>query len=297
MGRPINPRFLGKNAPHQIQALVWGTNDTGATAGYLASQNSPRRYRATTVNGTSGTVLANGPANVAAAGTAAVKVFPVGTQPTTYATGNVTLKAFGTPNIVVGGTGYHAGDFLGFLGGSANTFANVQVLTVNAAGAILTTTTPTVTTGFQAYTALPANISAIATTSNGAGVGATLASNFGIDQANVITGGAGYTAAVFVVEGNAEQLIPVPPTFTQPTVTAGVVHVGPVTVTASGVVNFIPTVTIEEETGVTEYVSYMQSMNYLETFQGHRYRWLYKGQPIPSDYASLGVSLAYLDTL
>ena len=103
MGRPINgQRYLGANAPHQIQATVWGTKDSGATAGYLTQQNSPNRFRTTTVNGTSLTTFKNGPGNLVA-GTSYVNVFPVGTYPTTYATGNVKLKALATGNLIISG--------------------------------------------------------------------------------------------------------------------------------------------------------------------------------------------------
>jgi len=293
MGRPISQRFLGKTAPHQVQSTTWGAKDTGATAGYLAGQNSPRRFRTTTVNGTSLTLLANGAGNLVA-GTSYVNVFPVGTEPTVLATGNATLKALGKANVVVGGIGYHVGDFLAFVGGTFNQAANVQVLANSATGAITSLSTPLNSAqGNQAYTTLPANVAYISV-SGGNGSGAFVSSNFGVDQANVITGGVGYqgTHAVFVVKGET-----VSPTFTQPAVSGGVVTVGPVTVTSPGVINVNPSVIIESDTGTTEYLSYLQSMNYLETFQGNRYRWLHKGQTIPTDYANLGVSLAYLDTL
>ncbi len=293
MGRPINAKnFLGAKAPHQIQATVWGAADSGSTAGHLSQQNSPRRFRTTTVNGTSLTKFINGPGNLVS-GTSFVQVFPVGTQPTTPATGNATLLSVGNANVVFGGTGYQVGDYITFVGGTFLSAANVQVLAVNSAAgnAIISLSTPV--SGHQEYSVLPSNIAGIVTANaTGNGTGAIISSNFGVDTANVITGGAGYTAAVFVVEGET-----VAPTFTQPTVSGGVVTTGPVTVTSPGVVNVNPVVTIEEQTGVTEYMSTLTSMNYLNTFQGNQYKWLYKGQTIPSDYASLGTKLAYLDTL
>lgn len=293
MGRPINNRYLGKNAPHQIQATIWGTNDTGATAGYLAAQNSPRRYRTTTVNGTSLTTLTNGPSNVTVPGVMSVSVFPVGTEPTSPATANATLGVTGAPTVVAGGLGYAVGDHITLVGGTANSAANLSVATIGSGGVILTVSAPGQSAGQQQYSALPANIAAINTSNaTGNGQGAIVSAVFGLDTSYVITGGAGYTDAVVVYEPSLTA-----PTITQPTVTGGAVTTGPITITGKGSFNVIPTVTVEEQAGTTEYVSYMQSMNYLETFQGHRYRWLYKGQPIPSDWAALGVNIAYLNTL
>jgi hypothetical protein len=292
MGRPINAqRFLGANAPHQIQATVWGTADSSATAGYLTQQNSPHRFRTTTVNGTSLTTFVNGSGNLVA-GTSYVKVFPEGSYVTTPATGTAKLKALATGNSVVsGGNGYVVGDYINFVGGTFTTAANVQVTAISGANAVVSVSSPVA--GTQGYTVLPSNVAAI-TTSNatGNGSGAVLSFNFGVESASVTTGGAGYTAAAFVVEGET-----VAPTFTQPTVVAYAVTTGAVVVLTPGVVNVNPVVVIEESSGTTEYVKTLTSMNYLNTYQGNQYRWLYKGQIIPSDYASLGVKLCYLDTL
>ena len=295
MGRPINSqRFLLANSPHQIQCTTWGTSDTGATAGYLNKQNSPRRFRTATVNGTSLTTFVNGPGNIVA-GTSYVNVFPVGTQPTTYATANVTLKALGNANVVVGGQNYKVGDYVTASGGTFINAANVQVLSVTGnANAIATLSTPVA--GVQNYSYLPSNVAAIATTTSGNGSGAVISFNFGVATANIITGGAGYTSAVLVVDGGPNSGDIVSPTFTQPTVSGGAVATGPVTVLTPGVINFTPVATVEEQTGNVEYVRTLTSMNFLNTFQGNQYRWLYKGQTIPSDYATLGVKLCYLDT-
>ena len=294
MGRPLNrQRFLLTAAPHQIQCTTWGTADSGATAGYLHKQNSPRRFRTTTVNGTSLTNFTNGPGNLVS-GTTYVKVFPVGTQPTTYATGNVTLKSLATGNAVTsGGAGYKIGDTLTFVGGTFNTAATVTVTANSAVGAVTSVSTPVIA---GIYSAPPANVSAIPVT-GGNGAGAILSFNFGVNTANVSTAGVGYTSAVFVVDGGPNQGDTVSPTFTQPVVSSGAVTLGPVTVLTPGIINFAPVVTIEEQTGATEYVSTLTSMNYVNTYSGRQYRWLYKGQAIPSDYATLQVSLAYLDTL
>jgi hypothetical protein len=291
MGRPIvRQTYLGANAPHQIQATAWGSSDTGATAGYLTKQNSPRRFRVKTVNGTSLTNFVNGPGNIVS-GTSYVNVFPVGTQPTTYATANATLKTLGNANVTFGGQNYKAGDFLTLVGGIFTNAANVQVLTVTGnANSISSLSTPVA--GVQNYTTLPANVAAIATTTSGNGSGALVSFNFGVATANILTAGAGYTTAVLVVGGETTS-----PVFIQPAVVGGAVTLGPVTIQNPGIVNVNPVATVEEETGNVEYLSYLQSMNFLNTYQGHRYRWLDKGQPIPADYAGLNVKLAYLDTL
>ena len=292
MGRPINSqRYLGAVAPHQIQATVWGKADSGSTAGYLSKQNSPHRFVATTVNGTSLTTFVNGAGNLVA-GTSYVAAFPVGTQPTTPATGTAKLKALATGNSVVyGGTGYKVGDYINFVGGTNTTAANVQVTAISAANAVVSVSTPVA--GVQGYTVLPANIAGITTsTATGNGTGAILSFNLGVESAAVATGGVGYTSAIFVVQGET-----VAPTFTQPAVSGGAVTTGAVTVLTPGIVNVNPVVTIEEVTGATEYVKTLTSAHYLNTYQGNQYRWLYKGKAIPSDYSSLGVKIAYLDTL
>lgn len=179
MGRPINAqRFLGSNAPHQIQATAWGTADSGGTAGFLTQQNSPRRFRTTTPNGSSLTTFVNGPGNIVS-GTSYVKVFPVGTQPTTPATGNATLLAVGNANVVFGGLGYQPGDFITFVGGTYLAAANVKVLAVNIAAGNAITSLSTPVAGHQEYSALPLNILSIPTAnSTGNGHGAIVSSNF-----------------------------------------------------------------------------------------------------------------------
>jgi hypothetical protein len=292
MGRPINAqRFLGATAPHQIQATVYGPADSGSTAGYLTKQNSPHRFRAATVNGSSLTTFVNGSGNLVV-GTSYVAVFPVGTIPTTPATGSAKLKGISATTIISGGTGYAALDYLTLVGGTFTSAVNVQVLTVNGANAVLTVSAPVA--GTQGYTVLPANVAAIATTTNSAnGAGAVIGFNFGVESATVATGGAGYTDATFIVNGAKTA-----PTFTEPTVVSGAVSTGAVVVLTAGIVNVNPTVTIEGNSGTaTEYVKTITSANYLNTYQGNQYRWLYKEQAIPSDYNSLAVKLAYLDTL
>ena len=291
MGRPIKHKvYLGATAPHQIQATVYGPADSGATAGYLTKQNSPHRFRSHTVNGNSLTTFVNGSGNLIS-GTSYVKVFPVGTIPTTPATGSVKLKALAATTVSNGGSGYMVNDYITLVGGTYTSAANVQVLSINGANAVVTVSAPVA--GTQGYTALPANVSAIATAkSTGNGVGAVIGFNFGVESATVASGGANYTNAVFIVNGAT-----VAPTFTQPTVVGGAVTTGAVSVLTPGTVNVNPTVTIEGEAGTTEYVKTITSMNYLNTYQGNQYRWFYNEQPIPSDYLSLGVKLAYLDTL
>lgn len=302
MGRPINKQtYLGTvgttSTPvkHQIQATIWGAKDSSATAGYLTRQNSPHRFRSTTVNGTSVTTLVNGSGNLVS-GTAYVKVFPAGTIPTVVATGSATLKAIGNANVVSGGTGYQPGDYITLVGGTYSAAANVQVLTVSGANAITSLSTPVnFSYGTQKYTALPSNIAGIATANaTGNGTGAIVSFNFGVDTAAVLTGGAGYVQAEMYINGAT-----VAPTFANLAVSGGAVTVNAnVVVSAPGVVNVNPVVVIQGDNPAdVEYVKTMTSMNYLNTYQGNQYRWISKGGTIPSDWSGLGVKLAYLDTL
>ena len=296
MGRPLNNHFLGETATNQIQATVWGTKDSGATAGYLSGQNSPRRFKTTTVNGTSVTQLVNGAANLTV-GTSYVNVFPIGgsgsSYPITNATGSATLMAIGNANVVIGGSGYTTNDFVIFSGGVFSQAANVKVVSIGANGVITALSTPiNAGPGVQEYTQLPANISAIVTTTTGNGINAIVSSNFGIDTATVLTTGSGYTSADFIVEDYTAR-----PAFTQPAVVGGAVTLGTVTVVNPGVVNVNPVVVIENAVAATtEYVKKI-SQNYVLTFQGNTYKWLPTGASVPSDYPEINVQLAYLDTL
>ncbi len=297
MGRPIKSReFLGANATHQIQSTTWGSKDTGATAGYLTAQNSPRRFRSATINGTSLTTFVNGPGNLVS-GTSYVKVFPEGSYPTTYARGFATLKAVGNANIVSGGTGYKVGDFLLLVGGTKASAANIQVAAVSGNANVITALSSPINYGYgqQAYSILPTNINAI-TTSNvtGNGTGAIVSFNFGVDTANVSNGGAGYTAATYVVKHAT-----VAPAFANLAVAGGAVTpTANLVVTNPGVVNVNPVVIVEGDNAVdTEYVRTITSMNYVNTFQGNQYRWLPKGATPQTDYPTLAVKTAFLDTL
>lgn len=293
MGRPISKKYLGAIAPHQIQAYVWGINDAGTTSGYLNAQNSPHRFRATTVNGTSLTTLVNGPTNLVQ-GTSYVQVFPVGSYPTSYATANATLGATGNAVVVSGGQNYAVGDYLTFVGGTFTSAANVKILAVNASAnnAIVTLSTPVQSLGGQKYTALPNNINAISTSTTGNGTGAVVTSDFGLDTSYVLTGGSGYTTANVHYEPAVSE-----PIITEPVVSGGVVTTGPITITNTGSFASFPNVTVEEETGSVEYVKTLTSQNYLNTYSNNQYKWLANGDPIPPDYANLAVKLAYLDTL
>jgi len=297
MGRPIQKQvYLGtvgsttNPVPHQIQAEVYAATDSGYNAGYLVSQNSPHRFRAynATTSNSSICTLVNGTGNLVA-GTASVKVFPVGSDPTTYATATANLLALSNANVVMGGTGYHVGDTLALVGGTGT--ATHVTVTANSTGGIITgLSTPTVA---GSYSVLPSNIANISTSNvTGNGTGATVSFNFGINAVNITNGGAGYGADVVLVFPQAN----VAPTATG-TATLGVVN-NTISVAAPGVVNVSnPTIVVESSSGTTEYVQAIQSRDKLVTYQGNVYTWLAKGQVPPSDYATLGVKLAYLDTL
>ena len=290
MGRPIGKKFLGKKAVHQIQSLTQGPNDgAGGVAGYLAQQNSPKRFRATTVNGTSLTTLVNGPSPVAA-GQSVVKVFPVGTDPTVDATATANLKLVSINSIVSGGANYNALDVLTINGGVFGSAAKITVQTVNGAGAILTANVfPAVLN--QDYTALP-NIAAVTTTdtTNANGSGATFSVNFGLESVTITNGGVGYTGAALVFPQANTQ-----PT-TAATVVGGVVQ-NTVTVSAPGVINVgSPTVIVEGSAGTTEYAKLIQSRSKVLTHSGNVYSWIPQGTQPPVSWATEGIKLAYLDT-
>lgn len=293
MGRPINKKFLGTvgatgaNAIHQIQSTTWGTNDTAAVPGYLSKQNSTNRFRAVTIHGSSLTTLSNG--SPTSAGYSAVKVFPVGTIPTTYATATANLKVINAA-VVTGGANYHAADVLSLVGGTFGHAATVTVNSVFANSAINAVTLNVVAN--QGYETLPANIAGVATvdTSNANGVGAIFSVNFGLESVKVLTGGANYTDAQFIFPGAT-----VNPTVTS-TVTNGVVQ-DTVVVDTPGVINVTPTVEVEGTNKTTEYVKNIQSASKLITWSGNVYTWLPKGAISPVSWASEGVNLAFLDTL
>jgi len=303
MGRPIKKQlYLGTigttnvAVPHQIQANVWTSFDSTGTAGYLTAQNSTTRFRATSINGnTSVCTLVN--AAPTTTGQVTVKVFPISGDPTVAATANATVGTVGNANVVVGGTGYNVGDAITAVGGTFGTAAAYTVTANTGNGVIVSLSTPTVSTATQKYSVLPANIAGITTTTNSAnGVGAIISSNFGLSTSYILTGGAGYggTADVIFYTGRADF---VTPTVTAPTITSGVVATGALSVTGTGVLNAIPTITVEGLTGTTEYVKDLTSQNYLFTFQGNQYKWLPKGATVPADYATVNPPIAYLDTL
>jgi len=306
MGRPIKKQqYLGTigttgvAVPHQIQASVWGTNDSGPTAGYLTAQNSTNRFRATTVNGTSLVELAN---VTPVQGQATVKLFPIDGYPTVLATGNATVGTVGNGNVILGGIGYKVGDTVTAVGGTFATAAAYTVTANTGNGVISSLLTPTVAITAQQYSVLPANIAGMTTTTSGNGAGAIISSNFGLSTAYILTGGAGYSApsgsgtAVVTFEtggaGTVEALV------TNPTVTGGAVATGQLTVTQVGVLNAEPVVDVENIGGdVTQYVKYLTSTNYLETFAAGQYKWLPRGGNVPADYSSLNIPLGFLDTL
>ena len=302
MGRPLNKQKYFGNVglsnvpvPHQIQASVWGPNDGAATAGYLSGQNSSHRFKATTANGASVCTLVNGP-NPAAAGQVAVAVYPLGSDPTTYATATANLKVVNV-GVTFGGTGtYHVGDVLTLTGG---TYANQPKVTVTSvSGGLVTGANVFPAVANQGFVALPANIVAVASsdTTNANGVGATFNVTFGVESVNITSGGAGYGADVAL---SFPQGLP---TWTEPvatgTATLGIVN-NSITVSNPGVLNIAnPTVVVGSASGTTEYVKNIQSDNVLLTFGGNVYQWLPKGAVPPVDYASpFKLKMAYLNTL
>lgn len=286
MGRPLSTKFVGKNAVYQIQAAVWGENDTKATPGYFSGQTSARRFRTTTTNGTSVTVLADGIANLAI-GHSSVNVYPSFSQPSQEAIVIGTRKAV-SASIINGGSNYTANSYISLVGGSATNGANIEITSIGEGGDI---TAISIMSGTQGYDTLPANVSGIAV--NGDGIGALLSVDFGIEGLQITNGGSGYTgtSANIVVAGASTQ-----PTITQPTVTDGVVATGNLTITNPGIVNTETlTVSVENETGNVEYAKVLNN-SYLTTFQGNHYRWFAQGEPVPASYYAEGVKVAFLDT-
>jgi len=293
MGRPLNRQqffgiYQGSNISHQIISTTWGTADSSAVPGVLTKQNSTNRFRAKTINGSSLTTLSNG--TPTKAGYSSVKLFPDGTDPIVYATATANLKAVSAA-VVNGGTQYNAADVLNLVGGTYGNVATLTVNTVFANNAVATFTLNAVAN--QKYTALPANLAAVSTvdTSNANGTGAIFSVNFGLEKINVINGGSNYTSANIILTQAT-----VAPVITS-TVTGGVLQ-NNVVVSSPGVINVgNPTVTVEGTSGTTEYVKNIQSASQVLTFSGNVYNWLYKGQPVPADYANLNIKIGYLDTL
>lgn len=296
MGRPIKRQkyfdHVGPNhtpAIHQIQSTTWGAADSSVQPGYLTKQKSQNKFRAHTVNGNSLTVLCNG--TPTSTGFSSVKVFPLGNDPITYATGTANLKAVNA-TLVSGGGQYHVNDVLNLVGGTSAHAANITVNSVGANNTIATFTLNTIATN-QGYVALPSNIAGVATTdtTNANGTGAIFSVNFGLESVNITYGGSNYSNANIAFPQATNQ-----PT-TTPIILGGVVQ-NNVVVNTSGIINVgNPTMVIEGNNGTTEYVKYLQSEHQLLTFQGHVYNWLPKGAIPPADYQTLGISLAYLDTL
>jgi hypothetical protein len=295
MGRPLNPRYLGPNAPRQIQALVYGVADSVATPGYLAGQNSPTRFRTTTVNGTSLTALANGPTPTN--GQCVVKVFPVNGYVTAFATANATLGVTGNANVINGGSGYAVNDYITINGGTFGNAANIQVLAVNS-GKITKLSAPVNAVGNQKYTALPANIAGMSTTaSTGTGTGAVIQAHFGLDTSYITGGGAGYTAPNVTVTYETRVYGTQKATVTNPVTSAGAVTLGQLTVLTPGILDAIPTVTVENVSqSVVEYAKKIYA-HYLTCFSGSVYKWHSRGLVFYPDYVTLGVKFAYLDTV
>lgn len=293
MGRPINrQKFLGTvglngpAVPHQIQANVWGAADTAATPGHLARQNSPSRFVSHTANGRSLTTLCNGAPT--SKGFASVKAFPVGTDPIVYATATANLKAV-SATLVAGGNLYAPTNVLTLVGGTFGNAATITVNSVFANNAINSFTLNTVAN--EGYRALPSNIAAVATTDAGNGVGAIFSINFGLESVNVVSGGQNYTSANIVIP--QATAAPVTTNF----VVGGVLQ-NNVAVTSAGIINVgNPRIVVEGTAGTTEYVKQIRSAEKILCFSGNEYFWLSKGQVPPSDWSSLSIKFAYLDTL
>jgi hypothetical protein len=291
MGRPlVRQRYFNSfglnhaNAVHQIQSSVWGTNDTGPTAGYLISQNSDNRFGAHTVNGNSTVKLVN--TAPAGPGQATVKLFDVGTDPKIIATATANLKVINA-SVVIGGANYHVGDNITLQGGTFGNAANVTVATVNGT-AIATVTAAAVAN--QGYRVLPANIAGMTgiDTTNANGHGAIFSVNFGLESVTVTNNGNGYVLANAVVQGALVQ-----PTTTV-TVTGG--NVASVAVGAAGWVNVNPVVAIEPTNDAVDYVKRLSARRAI-TWSGNVVYWISKGESPHPDFISHGLRFAYLDTL
>lgn len=289
MGRPLKrQKYFGHLATHQIQSTTWGASDSSAVAGYLTKQNSTNKFRAHTINGNSLTTLCNG--NPVSTGFSSVKAFPVGNDPITYAIATGALKAV-RATLVSGGGIYHANDVLNLVGGTSTYPANITVNTTGANNTIATFTL-NVTGTNQGYTALPSNIAGVATTdtTNANGTGAIFSVNFGLESVTITNGGSHYSNASLIFS----QATTAPTT--TPAIIGGVVQ-NTIVVNTPGVINVgTPTIVVEGSTGTTEYVKQLQSEHQILTFSGNIYNWLPKGATVSSDYATLGVNLAFLDT-
>lgn len=289
MGRPIQKqKYLGANALHRINATVWGTNDTGPTAGYLTRQNSDDRFRATTVNGSSLTTFVNGAP--AASGQSSVKFFPGNSE------GNVTLEAEATAylkiasvSIVNGGAAYTANSVLQIIP-EGGTYGNAATITVNSVfvgnGAIQTFTLNNIAN--QRVTELPTSLIAEGTTLTGNGAGALFSTGFGVESITVTQAGLGYGANVKVTTSGGAPDAVLTPTVAGTAITA-------ITVTSSGNnYTVFPEVSIEDLSGTTEYVKHLASYRVI-TQTNEVYRWLPNGADVPEDYTN--IKFGFLDTL
>lgn len=283
MGRPLQKqKYLGANAPHQIQSTIWGAKDTSATAGFLARQNSDDRFLTTTVNGTSLTTFVN--TAPTAPGQCTVKFFPANSS---VGSGAVLspLMALNAVTLVNPGTGYTANSTIHLVGGTSSNAATISVDTITGNGAVATF--HIVATPNQNYSALPANAANVQVT-GGSGTGASFNTSFNLANVAITAGGSGYTTANIVIEGGNGNGAHATATLTANVITA-------VTVTAAGAgYTAIPTVVVEAELGTTEYVKHLASYRVI-TQSGRVYRWLPNGVAVPPDYAN--INWGYLDTL
>lgn len=286
MGRPVSKHFLGPNAQHQIQATVWGTNDGGATAGYLRRQNSDSRFLCTTTNGNTLCELVN--TAPTAIGQATVQFYPAGVGFGAAATANLKVVGATLSSVLSsGGAGYSNTSVLSLQGGTYGNVATINVDTVAANGAILTFTVNTVAN--QQYTALPANPYIVyTTTTSGTGAGASFNVSFGIESIQVTAGGTNYTSNTNItIDGGTSN----------PVVTANVsggALIGGNVISAGAGFTTVPPVAIESTTGNVLYVHHLASYRAI-MWDGSVWRWLPQGQPVPPDYQN--INYGFLDTL
>ncbi len=282
MGRPVNSKYFGNTHTHSINVTAWTKYDTAGNAGFIAAQNSDRRFRCTTATGTDMCVLVNGAP--AAAGEMSLQAFPIAGSGAT-ATANLAIVS---ATVVNGGANFATGDTLTVYGGTLAPGANAAVLTVtgNANGAI--TTVSVTNEAAQNYLALPAMTDANVSATSGNGNISLTSFDLvaGVGSVVLDTAGTGYVAPVIVafsggggsgasgtanIDGNG--------------------NITSVSLTANGsLYTSAPTVTFESE-GNPLYIQRLSNKRVI-TFGNVAYPWLPKGVPATDTNATF----VYLDT-
>lgn len=119
----------------------------------------------------------------------------------TGAAANVTAKVVAVTlggGASAGGTGYANGQVVAVAGGTSSVAANVNILTTNSTGGVLTVSI----NAAGVYTALPTLANCV-TTANAAGSGLKLDLSFGVAAATMTSNGTGYTQTPTVTFGGA----------------------------------------------------------------------------------------------